>query len=1168
MRLTKIKLAGFKSFVDPTTIYLSSGLTGIVGPNGCGKSNVIDAVRWVMGETSAKHLRGDSMEDVIFSGSGSRKPVGQASVELHFDNSDGSLGGQYAQYAEIAIKRLVSRDGQSKYFLNGARCRRRDIADIFLGTGLGPRSYSIIEQGMVSRLIEAKPEEIRVYIEEAAGISKYKERRRETENRIRHTRDNLDRLNDLREEVDKQIAKLQRQANTAERYKLLKQEEQRLRAELLALRWRSLDETVSERERRLQEHETRLQALIAEQRATENQIETLRARHSEENDAFNEVQSRYYKLGADISRAEQSIQHARDMRARHQDDLTQVASAWQEAHDHIETDRARLAELAAQLDDHAPQLEEAQQVHSASREALSSTEAAMTAWQGRWEDFNGRAGDAVKDAQVERTRIEHLERQVLQLDTRLQRVDQDLQSTVSTEIEAELEALVHREQAEEQRLAASNNELSDLTGRIARQRETNRQLEEELSGGRSALQDLRGRATSLEALQEAALGKHEKSVIAWLEHQGLADFPRLAEQLQVETGWEHAVETVLGGYLEAVCVAGADAVAQVLDSLEHGSIALLDVSVTAPRESGDGSLLQDRVHSALPVQGLMRGVRCAQTLADALAMRGDLAQGESVITPEGIWIGPGWMRVARRRSGDEGVLTREQQLKQLVSEIERLEATVGSAQHRLEEGRSELRALEETREAAQAALGDLHRQHSDLRAEINGRRARLDQLRQRRQQREEERQEIAQQLEHDQREIEAARARHAEALQRADDLEHERELLRVERDDLQARLEETRSKAQTDREGAHELALRLESLRTAQITTQQNLERMERQVAHLEQRRDELERTLADGEQPLADLQSELAGLLEQRVVVENELTGARAKLQDTENELRALDQQRLERESAVEVMRGELDGERLGVQELRVRRDTVLEQFEESGYVLDEALMTLGEGAEIEAWEKQVEDIARRIQRLGPINLAAIDEFKEESERKEYLDAQLKDLSEALETLENAIRKIDRETRSRFRDTFDRINAKVQQIFPRLFGGGSAHLEMTGDDLLSTGVAIMARPPGKRISNIHLLSGGEKAMTAVAMIFAIFDLNPAPFCMLDEVDAPLDDANVGRYCELVREMSERVQFIFITHNKLTMELAQQLTGVTMREAGVSRLVSVDVDAAVQMVAV
>jgi chromosome segregation protein len=1168
MRLTKIKLAGFKSFVDPTTIYLSSGLTGIVGPNGCGKSNVIDAVRWVMGETSAKHLRGDSMEDVIFSGSGSRKPVGQASVELHFDNSDGSLGGQYAQYAEIAIKRLVSRDGQSKYFLNGARCRRRDIADIFLGTGLGPRSYSIIEQGMVSRLIEAKPEEIRVYIEEAAGISKYKERRRETENRIRHTRDNLDRLNDLREEVDKQIAKLQRQANTAERYKLLKQEEQRLRAELLALRWRSLDETVSERERRLQEHETRLQALIAEQRATENQIETLRARHSEENDAFNEVQSRYYKLGADISRAEQSIQHARDMRARHQDDLTQVASAWQEAHDHIETDRARLAELAAQLDDHAPQLEEAQQVHSASREALSSTEAAMTAWQGRWEDFNGRAGDAVKDAQVERTRIEHLERQVLQLDTRLQRVDQDLQSTVSTEIEAELEALVHREQAEEQRLAASNNELSDLTGRIARQRETNRQLEEELSGGRSALQDLRGRATSLEALQEAALGKHEKSVIAWLEHQGLADFPRLAEQVQVETGWEHAVETVLGGYLEAVCVDGADAVVQVLDSLEHGSIALLDVSIAAPRQGGDGSLLQDRVRSPLPVQGLMQGVRCAPTLADALLMRGHLAPDESVITPEGIWIGPGWMRVARRRGGDEGVLAREQQLKQLASEIERLEASVSSARDRLEEGRTELRALEETREAAQGELGELHRQHSDLRAEINGRRARLEQLRQRRQQREEERQEIAQQLDHDEREIEAARARHAEALQRMQDLEHERELLRVERDDLQALLEETRSKARTDREGAHELALRLESLRTARVTTQQNLERMERQVAHLEQRRNELERSLAEGEQPLADLQSELASLLEQRLSVENELAEARTKLQDTENELRELDQQRLERESAVEAKRAELEAERLSVQELRVRRDTVGEQFEETGFVLDEALTALGEGAEVEAWEQQVEDVARRIQRLGPINLAAIDEFKEESERKEYLDAQHKDLSEALETLENAIRKIDRETRSRFRETFDRINAKVQQIFPRLFGGGSAHLEMTGDDLLSTGVTIMARPPGKRISNIHLLSGGEKAMTAVAMIFAIFDLNPAPFCMLDEVDAPLDDANVGRYCELVREMSERVQFIFITHNKLTMELAQQLTGVTMREAGVSRLVSVDVDEAVQMVAV
>jgi len=1168
MRLSKLKLAGFKSFVDPTIVHFPSGLTGVVGPNGCGKSNVIDAVRWVMGETSAKHLRGDSMADVIFNGSTARKPVAQASVELVFDNSDGAIGGQYANYNEISLRRQVSRDGQSAYFLNGGRCRRRDITDIFLGTGLGPRSYAIIEQGMISRLIEAKPEDLRIYFEEAAGISKYKERRRETENRIRHTYENLSRLNDLREEIEKQLEKLQRQARTAERFKELREQERRVKAELLTLRYQKLHEESGDRRKLIQEQETRLEAVTAELRSVEAALETGREAHIEASDAFNEVQGRYYQLGAEVARIEQAIQHGKETRRSQQEELENTEQAWNEVQAHIRVDSQRLEQLALDLAENEPARAEARARAQGSQDKREKAEQEMQLWQSEWDAFNARANEASQTAQVERTRIDHLERQLGQLATRLARIQQEQQQLDSSALEAELTGLEQQAGERQQHAQLLQEQLEQLRGRIEALRDLSRDQQSELHDVQNTQQDMRGRLASLQALQQAALGQREGALNQWLEARGLGDAPRLAKQLDVDSGWERAVETVLGSYLEAVCVDGTGTLAEALNELQQGTLSVIDTSAAPVAEAGNGTPLTSRVRAPWSLNGLLAGVYAADSLAEALQLRARLAAHESVVTREGIWIGSGWLRVARDQDEKAGVLEREKEINALENKLNKQQESVLTLEQALEAGRSELQQAEAQREELQVEANLAHRQFSDARAQLDARRTRLEQVHARSAALHKEAGEIRAQQEEDNQAAEQARGRLHEALATLDALADEREQRWAERDRLRTQLDEARAEAQRDRDQSHELELRYQSFFTEQETTGQNLQRMQGQQGHLQQRREELRRALSDGEAPLKALEEDLVGQLQMRLEVEAELSDKRRKVESIEHQLREQDQQRHRRERDAQELREQLGQEKLAWQEVKVRGETLLEQVAASGFELSALVEELDEQATVQAWAEEAERLEARIQRLGPINLAAIEEYEEQSQRKTYLDAQHADVTAALETLDNAIKKIDRETRTRFRETFDKVNAGLQAMFPRLFGGGHAYLEMTGEDLLDTGVTVMARPPGKRNSTIHLLSGGEKALTAVALVFSIFELNPSPFCMLDEVDAPLDDANVGRFCDMVREMSERVQFIFITHNKITMDLANQLTGVTMHEPGVSRLVAVDVDEAVQLAAV
>jgi len=1159
MRLKSIKLAGFKSFVDPTTVSFPSNMAAVVGPNGCGKSNIIDAVRWVMGESSAKNLRGESMTDVIFNGSNTRKPVTQASIELIFDNSDGTLTGEYAAFAEISIRRRVTRDSQNTYFLNGVKCRRRDITDIFLGTGLGPRSYSIIEQGMISKLIEAKPEDLRNFIEEAAGISKYKERRRETENRIRRTHENLARLTDLREELERQLERLHRQAQSAEKYQEYKAEERQLKAQLSALRWQALNEQVGQREQVIGDQEVAFEALVAEQRSADASIERLRDGHHELSERFNQVQGRFYSVGGDIARVEQSIQHGQQRLRQLQDDLREAEQARLETESHLGHDRTLLATLGEELAMLEPEQELSDAAAAESAAQLEEAESAMQAWQEQWERFNQHSAEPRRAAEVQQSRIQQLEQSLERLAERQRRLD-DERALLAADPEdvaiLELDEQLAASELELEAFAAAGEALNERLEQLREELQLATRTQQQAQG---ELQRLNGRIASLEALQQAAM-EPGKGVAEWLREQGLEQRPRLADGLRVEPGWELAVETVLGADLQAVLL---DDFAEVeLAGFQQGELNLANASLGGVR--CPGSLLE-RVESAQDLSPWLGRVRSVESLEQALAARASLAEGESVVSRDGYWVGRHFLRVRRASEAESGVLARGQELQRLLAERDEREASLATMEDRIAVLGGEQSRLEGEREQQRRQQQEEARKHGDLKAKLSAGQARLEQLALRRRRLDEELAEQQEQREIETEQLGEARLQLQEALETMAQDTEQRETLLASRDGIRERLDRIRQEARQHKDHAHQLALRVGSLRAQHESTRQALERLEQQFERAIERREQLTLNLEEGEAPLEELRMKLEELLERRMGVEDELKHARLALEDADRELRDAEKRRTQAEQQAQLLRGQLEQQRLGWQELSVRRKALQDQLHEDGYDLHGVLATLAGDASEQAWEAELERLAQRIQRLGPINLAAIDEYQQQSERKRYLDAQNDDLVEALDTLENVIRKIDRETRNRFKETFDQINSGLQALFPKVFGGGNAYLELTGEDLLDTGVAIMARPPGKKNSTIHLLSGGEKALTALALVFAIFQLNPAPFCMLDEVDAPLDDANVGRYARLVKEMSEKVQFIYITHNKIAMEMAGQLMGVTMHEPGCSRLVAVDVEQAVAL---
>jgi len=657
MRLKQIKLAGFKSFVDPTTVPFPDNLTAIVGPNGCGKSNLIDAVRWVMGESSAKHLRGDSMTDVIFNGSTSRKPVGQASIELVFDNTDGTLTGEYAGYAEIALRRMVTRDGQSSYFLNGTKCRRKDITDIFLGTGLGPRSYAIIEQGMISRLIESKPQELRVFLEEAAGISKYKERRRETENRIRHTRENMERLSDIREELGKQLAHLQRQSNAASKYKDLKQEERKLKGELSALKWRKFNQQVELLSGEINKLDTDLEARVAEQRHADAQIEKTREDHIELSDEFNAAQGKFYGIGADIARLEQGIAHKKERQSQLNQDFQQVSGSLAHMMDQMTQDEQNLEELRGRLVDLEPELEIQQQTMEDATDLLSDLESEILDWEKEWDSYNKISAENSQRMEVERTRIQHFDRVIERLGKRMETNELESNSLKSQPIEEDvLEASIELSKVEEETNVLSEA-VEELFEEISSRRLQRRARQSEIDISRRDFQNAQGRHISLQALQQAALGNTDKGVEQWLNDTKLINNNKIAQDLKVESGWGTAVETVLGESLEAITVDNLDDISNTIADLDSGSLQLYS------REENNSELannsLYEKVSNGIAVKGILSSVIVVETREQAFAQRLSLKPHQSVISKDGYWIGRNWLRVAKKAADQVSVLERD-----------------------------------------------------------------------------------------------------------------------------------------------------------------------------------------------------------------------------------------------------------------------------------------------------------------------------------------------------------------------------------------------------------------------------------------------------------------------------------------------------------------------------
>ncbi|MCK5664430.1 MAG: chromosome segregation protein SMC, partial [Thiotrichaceae bacterium] len=1100
------------------------------------------------------------------------KPVGQCNVELIFDNSKGVVSGEFAQYNEISVKRSINRDAKSQYFLNNVRCRRRDVTDLFLGTGLGPRSYSIIEQGMISRLIESKPEELRVYIEEAAGISKYKERRRETENRIRHTRENLERLEDIRLELDKQLAHLKRQAKTAEKYSDLRKHERLIKAQLQAIRWNNIDKKSQLADTLISEKENVLEKLMADLRAKEAGIEESRELHIDANEAFNNIQGNFYQVGADISRLELAITHAKEKFKQHAEDLELAEQSYKNTRNHLLEDEDKLDTLVHQRDEFEPQFEQIKEKQEYSAQLLLDSESIMQDWQIRWDEFNQQAQEPAQTAQIERTKINQLEQSILRQQSRIEKLNEELMQLSMLPVEESL----HKVKLE---ISQSEQITADLQGQLEQQRELIQNLRDDnhqknnlLDKQRSELQAAKGKKASLEALQQAALGKNDKSLRLWMQEQQISENPRIAEKITVNNDWNQAVECVLGDYLQASCIADMESLAEHFNSLSHSNLTLIETTplqttAIATNIAINFPFLESYISGDIDLlKPCLNGVYAIDDLNSALAHRSGLKLHESIITKEAIWIGPNWVRLLKDADQKSGVLQREQEIKQLNHNLQQIQLQVTELETQTEQGRVNLQEMEHKRENLQTEYNLQNRKLSELGSHLSNKESRLKEMKQRENRVSIDITDIQQQIEEESLDIEQSTVRLHSALEMIEENTLQHEQLTQERENYKEQLEEYRITAREDREHSHALEIQLRGIKTELSALEQGMSRLKGQLEQLSLRREKLKQQLEHDDDPVQQFNIELEEYLESRIHIEQELIEARHSVEDLEQTLREFDQKRAQIEQSHQVLRSELESIRLNSQELLVRRETLIEQINETGFSLEELFIAIPQEASESLWQSQVVELGQKVQRLGTINLAAIDEFKEKSTRKEHLDAQNDDLFKALDTLEGAIAKIDRETRTRFRETFDKINSGVQRLFPKLFGGGHAYLDLTGDDLLNTGVTIMARPPGKRNSTIHLLSGGEKAMTAVSLVFAIFELNPSPFCMLDEVDAPLDEANVGRFCAMVKEMSNNVQFIYITHNKTTMEMSDHLCGVTMKEPGVSRIVDVDIHEAVAMV--
>ena len=1167
MRLTQIKLSGFKSFVDPTTIGTPGQLVGIVGPNGCGKSNVIDAVRWVLGESKASALRGESMQDVIFNGAGERKPVGRASVELHFDNSQGRIGGQWGQYAELSIKRMLTRDGDSTYYINAIPVRRRDIHDLFLGTGLGPRAYAIIEQGMITRVIEARPEDLRVFLEEAAGVSKYKERRRETEGRLSDTRENLARVEDIRQELGNQLARLEEQAKVAAEYHEL-EARQRQAQHLL---WHAkAQEAQRARERHANEIVTltvALEALQADVRHAETRLVQLREQHFAAGDALHERQAAFYAANAEVTRLEQQLAFARESETRLSDQLAKLteqigALGGQQAALDAEQAEAERALAEALATRERTQIDEQHaQAGLPAREAAVADAARVLAelqQQIATTEQETRVGEARRDsvAQALARIAERRERLAAEL-AALAVPETDPVREVEEQLAQEAAELAGKEQlTRELHATVEALQLQQREAAAAWQRDSKRQA------------DLAARADALSALQ-AKIG-HGKDVDAWLEGRGLARARKLWQLVDIEPGWDDALEAVLRERIDALELERLDdALAWFDDGKPPARLAAFARGQLSGVTAAPDALLS-RVRAKDPnvdavLADALCGVRCRPDLAAALAARSELRPGELFVTPQGDRVSAYGLTLFAPDSELHGVLARQRELDELAAQIDVASAAATEAKAVLDGVEHELASKQAAWHQENAALASQQRRCHALELELVQLRQAAEAQAHRRTQIGLESDDLAQQHAQGADEHAAIVREIADRQSRLHDEMSRREAARHARNEAEVALARSREELRSAERAAQEAGFAERSCRDRLADLARRRESLAAQVAQQQALLVQLtsERQAIDWSPVEEGLQRQLAA----RGEAEQALAAARNHQEALTGELRAADEARLASEQRLEPARAKILDMQLREQAAALAEQQFSEQLAEAKAdlgALPEALKAWGSARTLPA---EIERLTNAITELGPVNLAALDELAQASERKAYLDRQAADLTEAMSTLEAAIRQIDRESRELLQQTFDIVNANFAKLFPALFGGGEAKLVLTGEEILDSGVQVIAHPPGKRNSTIHQLSGGEKALTAISLVFALFQLNPAPFCLLDEVDAPLDESNTHRFCQMVREMSAESQFLFISHNKITMEMANQLVGITMPDAGISRVVAVDIAEALELAA-
>ncbi|GAB4361249.1 MAG: chromosome segregation protein SMC [Methylohalobius crimeensis] len=1165
MRLEKIKLAGFKSFADPTALVFPGRLIGVVGPNGCGKSNIIDAVRFVIGESSAKHLRGSAMADVVFNGSSNRKPVSLAGIELVFDNHEGRLGGEYARYAQIALKRQVTREGQSQYFLNGARCRRRDVMDVLLGTGLGPRSYAIIEQGMVSRFVEAKPEDLRLFVEEAAGLSKYKERRRETELKLQHVRANLDRVEDIRGELQGQVKRLARQAKKAEQYRELTRSIEQRQAELTAIQWRQAETEHRRHQAELQGMESELAGRESALEEAENEVTEARSQTQNLTQNLQSQQAKLYDLNAAISQCDQNLRHAQKTLQERERSL----DAWRAE---LERSQCAIAETQTELEhlerEHLQVQAEWEQHRSRVEQIQAQRQTAKNRRQEARQAFE-RQGEVLKrtesEAQLLEVEIRHLEGHHSRNRTRLEQLAGERRQLEQSRDSGAVDALARQLSEIQTRREAQQEAIQSTSQTIRRLQDEKQAIERRIKQSESESSRLQGKLSALETLQRHALGKDHERLNDWLKALGLQDAPRLAEALESEADWELAVETALAEWLESVCLEDLASVAQAAPELEENAAFVLKHPTLASSVPADS--LTGKVTSPMDLAPLLGGFRCTESLDTALARREELATHERWITPGGDQVGPTWLQLRQRGESNQGVLERQKALRELRGSLDTLDRERSRDQAEKNRVNEALSETERDLETLRSGERDSHSRHSRLQAELGAARTRQKEIQTRLERLARE----YESTEKDNRALADKLAEHRRELARKTEAKADQEAaagkLQADLNRAHAEFDRIENEARRQLDHQHRLEARREKIEHARGLLRQQLARAERQESQLRERLRHAEAEQTEGKAPIQAAERELTSLLERRPALEKDLARTRAAVQEAEAGLRDSTERKQQAEAQRDQARSALEQARLAAEAARVRWQAAQNEVATQAVDLDRTLASLPPSAGVAGWRKRLEQLKADQARLGDVNLAAIEEHRQHSERLRFLDKQHADLESSVEMLEKAIRKIDRESRATFRATFDAVNGHFRERFPALFGGGEARLELTGDDPLDAGVRIVARPPGKRNSSIQLLSGGEKALTAVALVFSFFELNPAPVCFLDEVDAPLDEANVGRFCQLLKSMSEQVQFIFVTHNKATMEIADQLIGVTMREPGISRIVAVDLKQAAEMAA-